>query len=183
MQPLKVEKMVKLRGISRMFIRLIYNLTPLLLLLLVLNSTASNAESVEIENNFDISEYKGKVVYLDFWASWCIPCRKSFPWMNQMRQNYSEKDLVIIAINLDKKRALANDFLQDYSANFNIIYDPKGSIAKYYQIKGMPSSIIFDRHGKARFAHTGFFTESIPEYEQQIRQLAVGKDSAESSSE
>ena len=120
-------------------------------------------------SSFDIGHYKGKVVYLDFWASWCVPCRKSFPWMNQLREKYSADDLVIIAVNLDKKKVLANEFLKENPAAFNIIYDAKGIIAKKFQIKGMPSSVIFDRNGKPVIAHTGFFVKKINKYEQEIK--------------
>lgn len=118
---------------------------------------------------FDINEYQGKIVYLDFWASWCIPCRKSFPWMNKMHQQYSSDELVIIAVNLDKKKSLADDFLQENPAKFKVIYDPKGQLAKHFHIKGMPSSIIFDRNGKPVVAHTGFFVKKISQYEQEIQ--------------
>ncbi|MDQ7051314.1 MAG: TlpA disulfide reductase family protein [Enterobacterales bacterium] len=122
-------------------------------------------------DNFDISQYKGKVVYLDFWASWCIPCRKSFPWMNQMHNKYADKNLVIIAVNLDKKQILAEKFLEQTPANFKIIYDPKGQLAKKYKIKGMPSSIIFNSSGEIVVAHTGFFVKKTLQYEKQLQSL------------
>jgi thiol-disulfide isomerase/thioredoxin len=125
----------------------------------------------DISQSFDINHYQGKVVYLDFWASWCVPCRKSFPWMNQLRQKYSKDDLVIIAVNLDKKKSLATEFLAENPATFNIIYDPKGQLAKHFHIKGMPSSVIFDRNGKPVKAHTGFFVKKIAEYEQEIQNI------------
>ena len=116
----------------------------------------------------DLSNYKGKVVYLDFWASWCIPCRKSFPWMNKQLEQYSSEDLVIIAVNLDKKRELAEQFLIENPAKFSIVYDPKGQLAKFLKIKGMPSSVIFDRNGNPISAHTGFFEKKIELYENEL---------------
>lgn len=133
------------------------------------NLSADQTAQKAPPQSFELSNYKGKVVYLDFWASWCVPCRKSFPWMNKLRQLYSNDDLVIIAVNLDKKRSLADEFLNENPASFNITYDPKGHIAKHYQIKGMPSSVIFDRSGKPIAAHTGFFVKKIKQYEQVIR--------------
>ncbi len=123
----------------------------------------------EQPDGFNINDYQGKVVYLDFWASWCIPCRKSFPWMNKIQDQYSDDDLVIIAVNLDKKKSLATAFLAENPATFNILYDPKGRLAKQFHIKGMPSSVIFDRNGKPIKAHTGFFAKKISEYEQEIK--------------
>ena len=90
---------------------------------------AANTLQADV-GTFDLKNYQGKVVYLDFWASWCVPCRKSFPWLNQLRNRYSEKQLVIVAVNLDKEAALAADFLKQYPANFDIFYDPEGVLAK-----------------------------------------------------
>lgn len=129
---------------------------------------ALNLKAATEERSFDINNYQGKVVYLDFWASWCVPCRKSFPWMNKMRQKYSNEQLEIIAINLDKEHDLALEFLKNYPAEFTVMFDPKGELAKKYQIPGMPSSILFDQKGKAIEAHGGFFEEKINEYEHQI---------------
>ncbi len=115
-----------------------------------------------------LSALKGQVVYLDFWASWCKPCRKSFPWMNQMQQKYAAQGLQIIAINLDAEEALAKAFLEKVPAQIPIIYDPQGNIASDYQLLGMPSSYVIDKKGNIRFSHKGFFTRSEPLYEQEL---------------
>ncbi|WP_444997666.1 TlpA family protein disulfide reductase [Aliikangiella sp. IMCC44359] len=122
-------------------------------------------------DTIDLSQYEGKVVYLDFWASWCIPCRKSFPWMNQMQKKYGQDKLAIIAVNLDKKHELAQDFLKKYPAEFEVLYDQAGVLAKKYQIPGMPSSIIFDHNGKVVSAHSGFFSKKRDEYELQLQSV------------
>jgi thiol-disulfide isomerase/thioredoxin len=108
------------------------------------------------QGSISLSQYKGKVVYLDFWASWCIPCRKSFPWMNSMEQKYSNKGLKIITINLDKKEKAVEKFLKRYPANFAVAYDPAGKTAEAYDVKGMPSSYLIDRSGKIIYTHIGF---------------------------
>jgi thiol-disulfide isomerase/thioredoxin len=115
-----------------------------------------------------LSALSGQVVYLDFWASWCKPCRKSFPWMNQMQQKYAAQGLQIIAINLDTEQALAKAFLDKVPAHIPIIYDPKGNIASDYQLLGMPSSYLIDKKGKIRFAHKGFFSRTQALYEQEL---------------
>ena len=115
-----------------------------------------------------LSALKGKVIYLDFWASWCKPCRKSFPWMNQMQQKYAGQGLQIIAINLDTEEDLAKTFLENVAAHIPIIYDPEGNIASDYQLLGMPSSYLIDKKGKIRFSHKGFFTRKEPLYEQEL---------------
>ena len=117
---------------------------------------------------YDLSAYKGKVVMLDFWASWCIPCRKSFPWLNQMQVEKSSKGLVIIGINVDEDVADAERFLQKYAADFKIEYDPKGKYASFYDIPGMPTSLMFDRNGKLIHQHSGFKLKNVAEYEQAI---------------
>jgi thiol-disulfide isomerase/thioredoxin len=113
---------------------------------------------------------QGKVVYVDFWASWCKPCRKSFPWMNDMQAKYPE-GFQVIAINLDAEPELAAAFLNKVPANMPIVYDPQGDIAKSYQILGMPSSYIVDKKGNLRFSHKGFFSEKQSQYEQEIQTL------------
>ncbi len=114
---------------------------------------------------------KGKVVYVDFWSSWCIPCRKSFPWMNELQQKYQQQGLTILSVNLDHDRKLANEFLIEYPAVFPVIYDPKGLIARKYKLKGMPSSFIINRAGKVVSAHIGFNKQKSLIYEQEIIQL------------
>jgi thiol-disulfide isomerase/thioredoxin len=116
----------------------------------------------------NLSALKGQVVYLDFWASWCKPCRKSFPWMNQMQQKYADQGLQIIAINLDTEKVLAKAFLDKVPAQIPVIYDPQGKIASDYQLLGMPSSYVIDKKGNIRFSHKGFFTRSEPLYEQEL---------------
>ena len=135
----------------------------------VLASNPTPSESI-----LNLDQYEGKVVYLDFWASWCVPCRKSFPWMNKLQDKYSDNELVIIAVNLDKKRSLADEFLAENPAKFKIVYDPKGKLAKKFKIKGMPSSVIFDQKGKPIIAHTGFFVKQIHAYEQEIKNTING---------
>lgn len=117
-----------------------------------------------------LTDLKGKVVYVDFWASWCVPCRRSFPWMNQMQRQYGD-DLVILAINLDQEPALAQQFLQDNPAAFHIEFNPSGELAQAYQVVGMPSSYLIDKSGQVRYAHTGFFKKNLSQYEQSIAQL------------
>ena len=105
----------------------------------------------------DLGTYKGKVVYLDFWASWCNPCRLSFPWMNEIQEMAGRKGLVIIAVNVDRDRELADDFLLTSPAQFKVVYDPEGKIASTYDFKDMPTSVLIGRDGKVRFVHPDSF--------------------------
>lgn len=119
----------------------------------------------------DLSKLKGKVVYIDFWASWCVPCRKSFPWMNDMRNRYDRKDLQIIAINLDADKGEAMKFLEKVPASFDIAYDPDGEIAAKYDLQVMPSSYLINKNGEVVFAHKGFREGDTPEIEAKIQKL------------
>jgi cytochrome c biogenesis protein CcmG/thiol:disulfide interchange protein DsbE len=118
-----------------------------------------------------LSDYKGKVVYLDFWASWCIPCRKSFPWMNNMHQRYEKDGLVILAVNLDKNKADVKRFLAKYPAKFTVAYDPQGQVAELYQLQGMPSSYLIDKQGNLVQSHIGFRSDDTKQLEDHIRKL------------
>lgn len=114
---------------------------------------------------FDLSAYKGKVVMVDFWASWCGPCRDSFPWMNEMSVKKADNGLVILGVNVDENLEDASKFLAANTAKFNIIYDPKGEHASYYEILGMPTTLIFDREGNLQHQHAAFKLSQVAEYE------------------
>src|SRR6266480_3576285 len=79
-----------------------------------------------------LEKLRGKVVYVDFWASWCGPCRRSFPWMNEMQQKYGPRGLAVVAINVDKKRSDAERFLVQYPAEFTVVYDDAGTTPAAY---------------------------------------------------
>ena len=128
-------------------------------LLYIPNTFANQENTKNTLQRFEnlIASHKGKVVYLDFWASWCGPCRKSFPWMNTMQQQYQPQGLVIISVNVDNEKALAEEFLAEVPTNFTVFYDPKGKVARKFKLRGMPSSYLIDRTGKMVSAHVGFF--------------------------
>jgi cytochrome c biogenesis protein CcmG, thiol:disulfide interchange protein DsbE len=114
---------------------------------------------------------RGQVVYVDFWASWCGPCRRSFPWMNEMQDRYKDRGLTVVAINVDKKRDDANRFLQANGARFAVVYDPDGKTPLAYDIGGMPSSYLIDRAGKVVAVEPGFLDERKAAREDAIRSL------------
>lgn len=122
-------------------------------------------------DQLNLQAYKGKVVYLDFWASWCEPCRNSFPWMNSIFQKYKDQGLVIIGVNLDQERPLAEGFIKELNPAFPIVFDSQGELAEAYKVAAMPSALIIDRDGKARFKHIGFHDNKRADYEQELQQL------------
>jgi thiol-disulfide isomerase/thioredoxin len=119
----------------------------------------------------ELDGLRGRVVYLDFWASWCEPCRRSFPWMEQLKQSYEAQGLTIIAVNLDHDRADADSFLGRFKPDFQIRFDPSGEWAERFKLRGMPTSIVIDRHGAVRFTHVGFRPDDGPTYTRQIEEL------------
>lgn len=131
--------------------------TLLVFIALLLSSVSS---VVLAEGEFNVDDYKGKVVYVDFWASWCTPCRASFPFMQALAEEHGEA-LVIAAINVDKDRDEADKFLEQFQINFDIVYDPKGALAASYDVKGMPSSYLYDRDGQLLGSHIGFKKKDI----------------------
>jgi cytochrome c biogenesis protein CcmG, thiol:disulfide interchange protein DsbE len=118
-----------------------------------------------------LPDLRGRVVYVDFWASWCAPCRRSFPWMNEMQQRYGDRGLTIIAINVDRRRADAEQFLQINTARFAVVYDERGAMPQAYSVKGMPSSYLIDARGTVIDVEIGFRDDRKGAIEDQIRSL------------
>ncbi len=141
------------------------------LLLVFCLVTTADASSIKNIDQFDLGEYHGKVVYLDFWASWCKPCRKSFPWMNDMIGRYSEQEFKIVTINLDRDPEAMHEFLARVPARFDIYHDPAGTLAEKFQLQGMPTSYLIDKSGQVVSRHIGFQTGLIAEYEAEIEAL------------
>lgn len=107
--------------------------------------------------------------WIDFWASWCTPCRQSFPWMNRLQAELSPRGLRIVAINVDTRRADADRFLQTHPPDFLCLFDPAGASARTLAIRGMPSSLLVGADGFVRFTHTGFRLSEAAALAERIR--------------
>lgn len=118
-----------------------------------------------------LDKYEGKVVLVDFWASWCEPCLRSFPWMNDMQRRHGDAGLVVVAVNLDQERGLADAFLKKTPANFHLEFDAAGELARRFGVQAMPTSFLIDRSGKVRIRHAGFRDKQRAERERQIEDL------------
>ena len=123
-----------------------------------------------------LASYRGQFVYLDFWASWCGPCRHSFPWMNALQERLGGAGLKVVAINVDTDRADAQAFLAEHPATFTVAFDPAGTTPRAYGIKGMPSSVLLDRDGNIVFEHAGFLDAEAPELERRIAAALLAKE-------
>jgi thiol-disulfide isomerase/thioredoxin len=147
--------------------------------------TASSAQALDkgapapqfdlpgLDGAVKLAKLQGKVVYVDFWASWCGPCRQSFPWMNEMQAKYGGKGLQIVGVNVDAKSDDARQFLAVTPARFAIAFDPQGATPRSYGIKGMPSSVLIGPDGKVLLEHSGFRDADRAELESKI-QSALG---------
>ena len=122
-------------------------------------------DSISLEN---------KVVYVDFWASWCVPCRNSFPWMKDMLSKYDDSGLVIITINVDKNKADADKFITEQSLPSIHLFDPEGEHAKAFELEVMPTSFIFNKSGKFELKHEGFHENDALQMEINLQKLLHG---------
>ncbi len=117
-------------------------------------------------------DLKGKVVLVDFWASWCPPCKTSFPALNELRQRYGDKGFVILAVNVDEQRASMERFLKNTAANFPVIRDAEQKLVAAVEVETMPTSFLLDTSGRVRFTHVGYLgDETKKEYIREIEEL------------
>jgi len=120
-----------------------------------------------------LPELRGKVVYVDFWASWCAPCRKSMPMLDRLQHQWSE-DLVVVGVNVDAKRGDALGFLKSTPVTFPILFDPRGEWAERFAAPGMPSGYLIDRAGVVRLVKIGYKSGELSELESTIKSVLEG---------
>ena len=128
-----------------------------------------------VQGTVQSGDFKGKVIYLDFWASWCKPCIQSFPWLNDIQTRYKQLGFEVVAVNLDQEATAAHDFLKKIPSQFTVAFDPAGKTAEQFHVQGMPSSYLIDRQGNIRASHTGFRIEDRAKLERTITQLLQEK--------
>jgi cytochrome c biogenesis protein CcmG/thiol:disulfide interchange protein DsbE len=137
------------------------------------NQPLPPVQLVTWENNtvdIDVTDLKGQVLYIDFWASWCIPCKKSFPFMNELHKTFAEQGLQVLAVNMDENRADAEKFLLRYPAQFSIIQG-NSELAKQFAIPGLPAAYLVDKNGIVVAKHMGFNDKSAKKTSAQITYL------------
>ncbi len=125
--------------------------------------------------SFDLSKFEDSVVLVDFWASWCVPCRHSLPWLNAMQEKYGELGLKIVTINLDKKPVAAQKMAATLAPGIGQFSDPEGTLAAHYDLEGMPSSYLYDRTGQLITSYVGFLKADGDKHEAEIQAALEGK--------
>ncbi len=118
-----------------------------------------------------LSDLRGQVVYLDFWASWCAPCRQSFPFMNELHERYNDRGLRILAVNVDDDRSDAERFLESTPADFRIVYDNNAIIPPLYSVRAMPTAYYIDHKGQVVDTKMGFRLADRAATEQRLVDL------------
>lgn len=118
---------------------------------------------------------KGKVVLVDFWASWCPPCKSSFPAVDSLYREFKPQGFEVIAVNLDERRRDAEDFLAGRPHLMQVAFDPEGKSPRAFGLWGMPSSFLVGRDGRVRFVHVGYSGKVLDSYRREIEQLLAEK--------
>ena len=121
-----------------------------------------------VRGTIESDSLRGHVVYVDFWASWCGPCRRSFPWLARMQEKYGAKGLEIVAIDLDQERREGEKFLAQFPAPFHVAFDATGKTAEAFGVEAMPTSFLIGRDGKILERHAGFDDKHAAELEEKI---------------
>jgi len=120
-----------------------------------------------------MSDFKGKVVLVDFWASWCVSCKRSFPALDALYRDYQPRGFEVLAVNLDEKRQNADAFLDNYPHRMTVMFDATALSAQKFGVKAMPTSFLIDRAGMIRFTHVGYTADVAATYRQEIGKLVA----------
>jgi thiol-disulfide isomerase/thioredoxin len=118
-----------------------------------------------------LADFKGQVVLVNFWASWCGPCRKEMPILEQLNKQYKAKGVALLGVNVEPNSADAINWLKVTPVSFPILFDVDSKVSKLYQVQGMPNTVILDRKGNVRYVHRGYEAGAENEYLDQIRTL------------
>ncbi len=134
------------------------------------------APPLEGQEQVALATYKGKVVWVDFWASWCTPCLTAMPLLEKLRQELPADSFQIVAVNVDRDLDKARAFLRDHPVGYPSASDPQGRLPQSYGVETMPTSFLIDRKGVIRHVHRGFRAGDVNDIRAQIRALLEGRD-------
>lgn len=145
--------------------------TAALLLAPALTFTSAQAATQQELAELNLESYRGNVVYLDFWASWCQPCAQSFPFLDDLFRQHQSRGLVVVGVNVDTERALADRFLARHPVSFPLVFDPHGKLAEQWQLETMPMAFLIGKDGTVRLRHPGFRSSDRKKLEELVHQL------------
>ncbi len=121
--------------------------------------------------NVRLAELRGEVVLVNFWASWCGPCREEMPKLEELHNTYKDLGFTLLGINLDQTEELSKKLLKDISVTFPVLFDPENNVSEAYDVESMPSTFLVDKNGNWRFVHKGYLPGYEDEYAEQIKTL------------
>ena len=123
--------------------------------------------------NIKLSEHRGQVIMINFWASWCAPCRKEMPLLEELYQRYKDGGFTLLGVNVEEDSSAAKDLLKEIQVSFPILFDNQNAVSQLYKVEAMPSTVIVDRDGNMRFVHKGYQPGYEDEYQKQVRELIM----------
>ena len=130
------------------------------------------------EGNLSMSDFRGKITYVDFWASWCGPCRLSLPALNSLNEEFADDPVQFLAISIDVVEEDAWDFLKRYSVDYPVVIDTEGDIARMFAVDGMPSGYLLDAEGRVREIHIGFKRGDELKLAESIKKMLAEMDAS-----
>jgi cytochrome c biogenesis protein CcmG, thiol:disulfide interchange protein DsbE len=144
---------------------------PVLLLLLSLALAAGATEREAPLEEFDLADYRGQVVVVDFWASWCPPCREAMPFLSDMQEKYGDQGLVTVAVNVDQDPKAPRKMIARLNDEIIVVRDPRGTLAQEHGVRGLPTALVLDREGNVVATHVGFHASEKGPREQELQRL------------
>lgn len=121
--------------------------------------------------NLKLSELRGEVVMINFWATWCAPCREEMPLLNQLYEQYRKVGFTLLAVNIDDEPAKARAMARKLGVGFPVLFDTDKRVSRLYDVAAMPSTLLIDRDGRVRYVHRGYVAGVEEKYRSQIREL------------
>jgi len=123
--------------------------------------------------NIRLSEYRGQVVLINFWASWCGPCRQEMPHLDDIHRKYEPMGFTVFGVNVEQDRTMADKVLRDIPVTFPILFDDNNLVSELYDVDAMPATVLVDRNGEIRYMHRGYKPGYEQEYEKQVKTLIM----------
>src|SRR5690625_1073684 len=121
--------------------------------------------------NLRLAEQRGKVVMINFWASWCAPCRQEMPFLDELYQRYERAGFTLFGVNVEQDNSAAQRFLEEIEVSFPILFDPTSDVSRAYQVSAMPTTVMVDRDGQVRYVNRGYRPGDEEKYQEQIQEL------------